>query len=88
MAAQLSALTRDATMDELVISENYGREGAEEIEGIARQLNLYFKTYGKGTNTVLVASKSPLPNYRADLDKRRRAEHEAGSYTRPLFSST
>jgi len=25
------------------------------IEGIARQLNLYFKTYGKGTNTVLVA---------------------------------
>jgi len=33
MAAQLSALTRDATMDELVISENYGREGAEEVEG-------------------------------------------------------
>jgi ATP-dependent RNA helicase DHX36 len=48
------------------------------IEGIARTFQLYFKTYGKGTNTVLVASKVPLPNYRADLDTRRRAEHEVG----------
>ena len=27
---------------------------------------------------MLVASKAPLPNYRADLDPRRRAEHEVG----------
>lgn len=76
MYDQLSALTRDPSREELLIKENYGREGAEQIEELARSFQLYFKTYGKGTNTVLVASKVPLPNYRADLDNRRRAEHE------------
>ena len=59
-----------------MIRENYGRDGAGEIGAIARNLRLHFKQYGKGTNTTLVASKVPLPDYRADLDGRRRAEHE------------
>jgi hypothetical protein len=29
---QLSALTRDSSKDEIVLKENYGREGAEQIE--------------------------------------------------------
>ena len=75
---QLVHMTRDASTEEIVWRENYGREGAEQIESIARTFQLYFKAYGKGTNTVLCASKRPLPNYRADLDSRRRAEHEVG----------
>ncbi|OAE22268.1 hypothetical protein AXG93_3491s1080 [Marchantia polymorpha subsp. ruderalis] len=55
---------------EEIIKTNYGREGAQLLEGMANQLDLYFHAYNKGKNTVLVVSKIPLPNYRADLDDR------------------
>lgn len=51
------------------IRENYGRDGAEEIYQMARNLGLYSKSYGKGTNSVLVVSKVPLPNYRPEFDR-------------------
>ena len=56
--------------------ENVGREGAEAVERLARSLGLHFKPYGRGTNTVLVVSKTPLPDYRADLDARRNATRD------------
>ena len=66
----------DPERDELVIRDNVGRDGADAVERIARALGLYFRPCSRGTNTVLVASKVPLPNYRADLDGRRRAERD------------
>ena len=72
----LEAMLHDPERDELVIRDNVGRDGADAVERIARALGLYFRPYGRGTNTVLVASKVPLPNYRADLDGRRRAERD------------
>ena len=76
MKRRMVDLLNDPRAEEIVIRENYGRDGAGEIGAIARNLRLHFKQYGKGTNTNLVASKVPLPDYRADLDGRRRAEHE------------
>ena len=76
MKRRMVDLLNDPRAEEIVIRENYGRDGAGEIGAIARNLRLHFKQYGKGTNTTLVASKVPLPDYRADLDGRRRAEHE------------
>ena len=55
---------------EMQIRENYGRDGVEEIHQLAAEQGLYSKAYGKGRNTVLVVSRDPLPNYRADLDAR------------------
>ena len=74
--AAVRVLRDDPSRDEIVYRENFGRDGADLVEAIAREHNLYFKRYGKGTNTVLVASVHPLPNYRHDLDARRQAEHE------------
>ena len=73
--AAMRVLRDDPARDEIVYRENFGRDGADLVEAIAREHNLYFKRYGKGTNTVLVASANPLPNYRHDLDARRQAEH-------------
>jgi ATP-dependent RNA helicase DHX36 len=53
---------------EMQVRENYGRDGVEEIHQLAAEQGLYSKAYGKGRNTVLVVSRDPLPNYRADLD--------------------
>jgi ATP-dependent RNA helicase DHX36 len=53
---------------ELQVRENYGRQGVDEIHQLAAEQGLYSKAYGKGRNTVLVVSREPLPNYRADLD--------------------
>jgi len=53
---------------EMQVRENYGRDGVEEIHQLAAEQRLYSKSYGKGRNTVLVVSRDPLPNYRADLD--------------------
>ena len=53
---------------ELQVRENYGRDGVEEIHQLAAEQGLYSKAYGKGRSTVLVISREPLPNYRADLD--------------------
>ena len=69
-------LRNDPHAEEIVVRENYGRDGRRQDWAIARGLRLHFRQYGKGTNTALVASKVPLPDYRADLDGRRRAEHE------------
>ena len=76
MRRRMEDLVNDPHAEEIVVRENYGRDGAAEIGAIARGLRLHFRQYGKGTNTALVASKVPLPDYRADLDGRRRAEHE------------
>lgn len=53
---------------ELVIKRNYSRTDQQVLYDMAYQLGLYFHAYSKGK--ALVASKVPLPNYRADLDER------------------
>ena len=72
----MRAMLRDPSREEFVMRENVGREGAEAVERLARSLGLHFKPYGRGTNTVLVVSKVPLPDYRADLDTRRNATRD------------
>ncbi|GLJ45369.1 hypothetical protein SUGI_0955050 [Cryptomeria japonica] len=54
---------------EIVIKRNYGREGASILSDMAQKVGLFFHAYNKGRNQVLVVSKIPLPNYRADLDE-------------------
>ena len=66
--ARFDALARSG--GELVLRENFGREGAAFVGELAARAGLHFRSYGKGINTVLVASTEPLPNYRADLDAR------------------
>ncbi|XP_024533616.1 DExH-box ATP-dependent RNA helicase DExH1 isoform X2 [Selaginella moellendorffii] len=56
--------------EEIVIKTNYGRAGADKLEAMARESGFYFHAYNRGRNTVLVISKAPLPNYRADLDEK------------------
>ncbi|XP_057519359.1 DExH-box ATP-dependent RNA helicase DExH1 [Amaranthus tricolor] len=53
---------------ELVIKRLFRREDQDVLADMAKQLGLYFHAYNKGK--ALVASKVPLPNYRADLDDR------------------
>ena len=72
----MRAMLRDPSREEMVMRENIGREGAEAVERLARSLGLHFKPYGRGINTVLVVSKVPLPDYRADLDARRNATRD------------
>ncbi|CAK9217506.1 unnamed protein product [Sphagnum jensenii] len=65
---KLEKLKVNDEQQEIVIKRNFGRRGAEVFEDFAYQLGLHFHAYNKGRNTVLVVSKLPLPNYRADLD--------------------
>ncbi|KAL3693342.1 hypothetical protein R1sor_006993 [Riccia sorocarpa] len=65
---RLEQLKTKSDQEEEVIKTNYGRVGAQILEEMAHDLGLYFHAYNKGRNTVLVVSKVPLPNYRADLD--------------------
>eukprot|EP00250_Pteridium_aquilinum_P019840 c24596_g1_i1 orf=694-3741(-) len=67
---KLENLKARQDMQELIVTENIGRSGGEALERLAVEAGLYFHAYNKGTNTVNVVSKVPLPNYRADLDKR------------------
>ncbi|KAG9131681.1 hypothetical protein Leryth_009422, partial [Lithospermum erythrorhizon] len=53
---------------EMIIKRNFSRDNQEILGDMAHQLGLYFHAYNKGK--VLVVSKVPLPNYRADLDDR------------------
>ncbi|XP_074264204.1 DExH-box ATP-dependent RNA helicase DExH1 isoform X2 [Silene latifolia] len=53
---------------EMVIKRLFNRQDQEILNDMAHQLGLYFHAYNKGK--TLVASKVPLPNYRADLDER------------------
>ena len=71
----LEAMLHDPERDELVIRDNVGRDGADAVERIARALGLYFRPYGRGTNTSSSRAKS-RSRYRADLDGRRRAERD------------
>lgn len=53
---------------EMIIKCQFRREDQEVLSDMAHQLGLHFHAYNKGK--TLVASKVPLPNYRADLDER------------------
>lgn len=53
---------------ELIIKHLFRREDQQVLSDMAQQLGLHFHAYNKGK--TLVASKVPLPNYRADLDER------------------
>ncbi|XP_015062765.1 DExH-box ATP-dependent RNA helicase DExH1 isoform X1 [Solanum pennellii] len=53
---------------EMVIRQNFSRDDQQKLSDMAYQLELYFHAYNKGK--ALVASKVPLPSYRADLDER------------------
>lgn len=52
---------------EMIIKKNFSRQDQQTLSDMAYQLGLYFHAYNKGG--TLVASKVPLPNYRADLDE-------------------
>ncbi|XP_047970216.1 DExH-box ATP-dependent RNA helicase DExH1 isoform X1 [Salvia hispanica] len=53
---------------EMVIRQKFGKDDQQILADMAQQLGLYFHAYNKGK--VLVVSKVPLPNYRADLDEK------------------
>lgn len=53
---------------EMIIKRNFRRDDQNILSDMSYQLGLHFHAYNKGK--VLVASKVPLPNYRADLDER------------------
>ncbi|KAK9789768.1 hypothetical protein WJX73_007283 [Symbiochloris irregularis] len=78
MQAELQQLKDDASRTEIVLRENYGRAGADQIQNMGREMGLHARTFNTGRNTVLVVSKAPLPNYRADLDPRAQNEHQVG----------
>ena len=44
----------EASPPEIQIRENYGRDGADEIYEMSKQLGLYCKSYGKGKRSVVV----------------------------------
>jgi hypothetical protein len=50
-----------------VTKDKKDRRDYEHIQVIVKQLGLHSQMYGK----VVVISKTPLPNYRPDLDDRR-----------------
>ncbi|CAG9462498.1 unnamed protein product [Pedinophyceae sp. YPF-701] len=64
--------------EELVVEERLGRDGAQAFGELAQRMGLYFRAYGKGTRTRLVASTVPLPAYRPDLDERATTEADVG----------
>ncbi|RZC25774.1 DExH-box ATP-dependent RNA helicase DExH1 [Glycine soja] len=53
---------------EMVIKRNFSIADQKTLADIAYQHELYFHAYSKGK--VLIVSKVPLPDYRADLDER------------------
>ncbi|CAN4089643.1 unnamed protein product [Withania somnifera] len=53
---------------EMVIKRNFSRDDQQKLSDMAYHLEIYFHAYNKGK--TLVASKIPLPSYRADLDER------------------
>merc|ERR1719181_2721663 len=72
MLKALERLRADPGREEVMLRENYGRDGENIILDMAARLGLHAKKYGTGRNTALAVSKRPLPNYRADLDNRER----------------
>ncbi|GJN20838.1 hypothetical protein PR202_gb08264 [Eleusine coracana subsp. coracana] len=59
---------RGGPQQELVVKQNFGRDGQNILANMAQRQGLYFNAYNKGK--TLVFSKAPLPDYRADLDER------------------
>ena len=81
--AAMRVLRDDPARDEIVYRENFGRDGADLVEAIAREHNLYFKRYGKGTNTVLVASANPSPTTDTTSTRGARRSTDSASPTPP-----
>ncbi|KAH9312616.1 hypothetical protein KI387_027651, partial [Taxus chinensis] len=54
---------------EIVIRRKDSVKGVQFLENTAQELGLYFRAYNKEKDEILVVSKVPLPNYRADLDE-------------------
>ncbi|EKX39133.1 hypothetical protein GUITHDRAFT_143740 [Guillardia theta CCMP2712] len=65
---QLSGLQGGQSKE--IIFNEISRGSVDLVHQVAQELQLYSKTYGKGRSTVVAVSKTPLPNYRPDLDKR------------------
>ncbi|CAN1133895.1 DExH-box ATP-dependent RNA helicase DExH1 [Linum perenne] len=53
---------------EMIVKRSFSRTDQEKLSDMAYQFGLHFHAYNKGK--ILVVSKVPLPNYRADLDER------------------
>lgn len=66
----------DETLNELIFHDNFGRSGCQQVMTLASNVSLHARTFNSGSSTVLVVSKVPLPNYRADLDPKAQTEHE------------
>ncbi|XP_052726073.1 DExH-box ATP-dependent RNA helicase DExH5, mitochondrial isoform X2 [Vigna angularis] len=65
---KLNMLLNDQSKQELVSREKKDRRDFQQIETLASKMGLYSHMYAK----VVVVSKAPLPNYRYDLDDKRR----------------
>ncbi|KAG8091920.1 hypothetical protein GUJ93_ZPchr0012g20612 [Zizania palustris] len=59
---------REGPQQELVVKRNFGRDGQNILADMSQRQGLYFNAYNKGK--IVVFSKVPLPDYRADLDDR------------------
>ncbi|VFQ94838.1 unnamed protein product [Cuscuta campestris] len=59
---------------EMVIKRHFSREDQDRLHDMSYHFGLHFHAYNKGK--VLVVSKVPLPNYRADLDDRHGSSQE------------
>ncbi|CAN1159224.1 DExH-box ATP-dependent RNA helicase DExH3 [Linum perenne] len=64
---KLTMLMRNKGEQEVVSREKKDRRDFQQISAIAERMGLYTRQYSK----IVVISKSPLPNYRPDLDDRR-----------------
>jgi len=71
-------LQAQATQPEVRIEgEAVSRDTVSTAKAMANEHGLHCKSYGSGTKTVLVMSREPLPDYRADLDLAQRSRsHE------------
>ncbi|CAM8924155.1 unnamed protein product [Rhodiola kirilowii] len=64
---KFTMLLRDNNDQELVSTEKKDRRDFEQLSGLATRMGLHCRQYSK----AVVFSKSPLQNYRADLDDKR-----------------
>ncbi|MCL7032494.1 hypothetical protein MKW94_002396 [Papaver nudicaule] len=64
---KLTMLIRSNNEHELVSREKKDRRDFDQLSALATRMGLYSRQYSR----VLVFSKSPLPNYRSDLDDKR-----------------
>ena len=69
----------DDQQTEVLLREDFGRAGCDKVLELAAESDLHARKYNSGTSTVLVVSKAPLPNYRADLDPKAQDTHQVGA---------